>query len=284
MTFEISNRLVSLRVWGEYALYTRPELKVERLSYPFITPSAARGVLDAILYRPQMRWHVRRVTAIEPEFPENYPEEAREKPYRMIGVRRNEIQGKIAPRTVEGWVKDPSTFTPYLVDSAGREGAQGQNRTQRNSLLLQHVAYVIEATPVLTDRANRARTIPADDEDGGGPDTVAKYAGMFERRVGKGQCFHRPYLGCREFAASFAAPDGKEKPLAGWSDSLGLMLYDLRYGPNPQPGYFDAKITRGVLHCDTAGLGPNGEPPVNVLGWETRRQGDDLEPPVRVGR
>ena len=74
MTFEISNRLVSLRVWGEYALYTRPELKVERLSYPFMTPSAARGVLDAILYRPQMRWHVRRVTAIEPEFPENYPE------------------------------------------------------------------------------------------------------------------------------------------------------------------------------------------------------------------
>ena len=273
MMVEIPSRVVSLRVWGEYALYTLPHLKVERLSAKIMTPSAARGVLDAILYRPQMRWHVRRITAIEPDFPDDYPEEARKKSYRMIGVRRNEIQGKIAPRTVDGWMRDPSTFTPYLVDSAGREGAQGQNRTQRNSLLLHHVAYLIEATPVLTDRANRPRVVPADDEEGGGPDTVAKYAGMFERRVGKGQCFHRPYLGCREFPASFAAPDGTEKPLCDWNESLGLLLYDLQYGPRPRPGYFDAAITRGVLHCDTAGPGPNGEPPVKVLGWDGEEAG-----------
>ena len=111
-------------------------------------------------------------------------------------------------------MKDPSTFQPYLVDSAGREGAQGQNRTQRNSLVLQDVAYLIDAWPVLTVRANRPRTRPEDDEDQG-PDTVAKYVGMFERRVAKGQCFHHPYLGCREFACHFAPPDGSENPL-GW--------------------------------------------------------------------
>src|SRR5213593_540073 len=115
---------VCVKVWGDYACFTRPELKVERLSYPIMTPSAARGVLDAILFRPQMRWHVRRITALEPHFPPGFPAEAARFPYRLVGVRRNEIQGKVAPRTVEGWMKDPSTFEPYLVDSAGREGAQ----------------------------------------------------------------------------------------------------------------------------------------------------------------
>jgi CRISPR-associated protein Cas5d len=260
---------VSVKVWGEFALFTRPELKVERLSYPLMTPSAARGVLDAILYRPQMRWHVRRITALEPKFPDGFPESAARQPYRLMGVRRNELQGKVAPRTVEGWMKDPSSFEPYLVDSAGREGAQGQNRTQRNSLVLQHVAYRIDATPVLTDRANRPRVKPEDDEDRG-PDTVAKYVGMFQRRVARGQCFHRPYLGCREFACHFAAPDGAETPLAGWSEPLGLMLYDLRFGADGQnrPGFFFAEVKNGVLHCDTEGPGPNGESPVQVLGWD----------------
>src|SRR4051812_14240850 len=98
---------VAVKVWGEHALFTRPELKVERLSYIIMTPSAARGVLDAILYRPQMEWCVRRITALEPEFPTGYPEQSRCRPYRMIGVRRNEIQGKIAPRTVEAWMREP---------------------------------------------------------------------------------------------------------------------------------------------------------------------------------
>src|SRR5262249_54122983 len=153
----------------EFALFTRPELKVERLSYPVMTPGAARGVLDAILFRPQMRWHVRGITALEPRFPADYPEEPQRRPYRLVGFRRNEIQGKIAPRTVEGWIKEPASFVPYLVDSAGREGAQGQNRTQRNSLVLHHVAYLIEACPVLTDKANRPRAAPTDEEEGLGP-------------------------------------------------------------------------------------------------------------------
>ena len=226
---------VSVKVWGEFALFTRPELKVERLSYPLMTPSAARGVLDAILYRPQMCWHVRRITALEPKFPDGFPESAARLPYRLVGIRRNELQGKIAPRTVEGWMKGPSSFEPYLVDSAGREGAQGQNRTQRNSLLLQHVAYRIDASPVLTDRANRPRVKPEDDEDRG-PDTVAKYVGMFQRRVAKGQCFHRPYLGCREFACQFAAPSLRpmasrssqstphSRPASSWHSTPGGTL------------------------------------------------------------
>ena len=259
---------VSVKVWGEFALFTRPELQVERLSYPIMTPSAARGVLDAILFRPQMRWHVRRITALEPRFPDDFPEQAARQPYRLVGVRRNEVQDKIAPRTVEGWMRGPASFEPYLVDSAGREGAQGRNRTQRNSVVLQHVAYRIDATPLLTDRANRPRARPEDGEDRA-PDTAAKYAGMFRRRVAKGQCFHRPYLGCREFACLFAAPGGGERPLAGWSESLGLMLYDLRFGADGRgrPGFFFAEVKGSVLHCDTKAPGPNGEPPVRVLGW-----------------
>jgi CRISPR-associated protein Cas5d len=261
---------VIVKIWGEHALFTRPELKVERLSYVVMTPSAARGVLDAILFRPQMRWHVRRITVLEPDFPPDYPKEARSRPYRLLGVRRNEIQGKIPSKSVEGWTKDPSSCVPYLVDSAGRDGAQGQNRTQRNSLILQHVAYLVEATPLLTTKANRERAIPHDDEEGAGPDSVAKYVAMLQRRVRKGQCFHRPYLGCREFACQFAPPDGSERPLEGWSERLGLMLYDLRFPPRQaaQPGFFDAEIRSGVLHCDTLSRGQFGEPPITVLGWD----------------
>src|SRR5437868_11970283 len=105
---------VSVKVWGELAVFTRPELKVERLSYPIMTPSAARGVLDAILFRPQMRWHVRRIVALRPRFPAGFPEEEAVRPYRVVGIRRNEIQGKIAPGTVAGWMKTPATFAPYL--------------------------------------------------------------------------------------------------------------------------------------------------------------------------
>lgn len=261
---------VAVKVWGEYALFTRPELKIERLSYKVMTPSAARGVLDAILFRPQMRWHVRRITALVPEFPEGFPDGARGLPYRMIGVRRNEIQGKIAPRTVDSWIKEPGSFAPYLVDSAGREGAQGQNRTQRNSLILHHVAYLIEATPMLTEKANRPRAKAPDEEEGSGPDSVAKYVAMFERRARKGQSFHRPYFGCREFACHFAPPDGSERPLVDWTESFGLMLYDLKFraGGPARPGFFEAATRRGVLHCDTAGPGPDGEAPVSVLGWD----------------
>ncbi len=253
---------VSVTVWGEYALFTRPELSVERLSYPFMTPSAARGVLDAILFKPQMRWHVRRITALRPRtFPPGFA--TANQNYRLIGVRRNEIQGTIAPRTVAGWMDDPESFEPYLVDSAGREGAQGQNRTQRNTLMLHHVAYRIDASPMLTAKANQPRTKTEDEEDHG-PDSPTKYSEIFKRRVKKGQCFHRPYLGCREFAAMFAEPSELDEPLTDWNESLGLMLYDIRFDPKGnRPGFFDARVTKGVLHCDTDA--PNA---IRVYGWD----------------
>ncbi len=256
---------VSVTVWGEYALFTRPELSVERLSYPFMTPSAARGVLDAILFKPQMRWHVRRITALRPRtLPAGFPDTAAKQHYRLIGVRRNEIQGTIAPATVSKWIKGTEEFEPYFVDSAGREGAQGQNRTQRNTLMLHHVAYRIDASPLLTPKANLPRSRPEDDEDQGA-DSPTKYAEMFKRRVKKGQCFHRPYLGCREFAAMFAEPSDADVPLSDWTESLGLMLYDIRFdAKGNRPGFFDAKVTNGVLHCDTEG--PNA---VRVYGWDT---------------
>lgn len=267
----MSSQTVSVRVWGEYALFTRQELSVERLGYQFMTPSAARGILDSIVYKPQFRWHVRRITALRPlTFPAGFPASAARQPYRLVGVRRNEIQGTIAPTTVNKWIKDPSEFEPYLVDSAGREGAQGQNRTQRNSLILHHVAYRIDASPVLTEKANRPRTRPEDDEDHG-PDTVAKYAAMFERRVRKGQRFTQPYFGCREFACHFAPIDGSEVVLTGWSEDLGPMLYDLRYDAKTgrgQRGVFGAVVKRGVLHCDTMAPSPTDDPPVKVYGWD----------------
>jgi len=263
---------VSLKVWGDFALFTRPELKVERLSFPVMTPSAARGVLDAILFKPQMRWHVRRITVLCPQFPDGFPAAAAALHYRLIAIRRNEIQDKIAPRTVEAWIKDPASFEPYYVDSAGRDGIQGKHRTQRNALALHHVAYLIEASPVLTDKANRPRQKPPDTDEDPGPDTVVKYVAMFQRRVAKGQCFHRPYLGCREFACHFAAPNGTERPLLGWTEPLGLLLYDIQFSHDGvhRPGFFEAAVTRGILHCDTEAPGPNGEPPVKVLGWERK--------------
>jgi CRISPR-associated protein Cas5d len=257
---------VCVKVWGSYACFTRPELKVERLSYPVMTPSAARGVLDAILFRPEMRWHVRRITVLRPWW---LPDDPERPPYQFVAVRRNEIQDKVAPRTVAAWMADPACFEPYLVDSAGRESVGGANRTQRNTLALRDVAYLIHATPRLTDKPARASATPSDAGDPPEPNTVAKYVGMFQRRVEKGQCFHRPYLGCREFACHFATADGSEQPVT-WSEYLGLMLYDLRFGDNGDnvPGFFHARINAGVLHCDTADAGPNGEPPVTVLGWD----------------
>lgn len=259
--------VVKVKVWGDYACFTRPELKVERISYTMMTPSAARGILDAILFKkktdprtgqlvPAFTWHVRRITALKPWWVEG-PAVAPN--YRMLSVRRNEIQDKIGPRAVLGWMRDPSGFEPYLVDSAGREAAGGANRTQRNTLVLRNVAYLIEASVHLAEYSET--------------DPPVKYREMFQRRVEKGQAFHQPYFGCREFASHFAPPDGTEQPLSEWNEDLGLMLYDIRFDPagEHRPGFFHARMRNGVMHCDTAGASLWGDPPVVVLGWEDGR-------------
>jgi CRISPR-associated protein Cas5d len=231
---------IHLRTWGDLACFTRPEMKVERVSYQVMTPSAARGLLEAILYKPQFRWRVRRIAV--------------KKPVRFLAFRRNEVKSRLSPRKPE----------PLLAD---------EDRTQRNTLALRDVEYVIEANMNLTPLAGLPRRKPVDDEDNG-DDTPVKYLAMFQRRAEKGQCFAQPCFGCREFPAHFELADEsamlvESKPNP--DTDLGLMLYDvfnLDVAANQLPGkvekpdpritFFKAELKSGI---------------VNVPGWaEMKKQ------------
>jgi len=190
---------LAVKVWGECACFTRPEMKVERVSYPVMTPSAARGVLEAIFWKPEFLWQVREIHVL--------------KPIRHFSMLRNEVSSRMSPRS------------PGLDIM--------ESRTQRHTLGLREVAYLIVADAVVQTG------VEAD---------PAKFRDQFRRRVQRGQCFHRPYLGCREFAAFFAEPDGSEQPIEE-SDSLGLMLLDVEYGADDKhtPHFFPAELCGGVL-------------------------------------
>ncbi len=202
-------------VWGDFALFTRPELKSERVSYPMMTPSAARGVLEAIFWKPEFRWVVRQIHVLCPQsgipsWGTNF--------YRHFSIMRNEI-GKRA------------TGEPI---SLGDEGV----RQQRHSLALRDVAYLIRAD---------VKVRPDVKED------PAKYRDQFQRRVRKGQCFHRPYLGCREFAADFAPPSGDEEQRRFRHTEpidLGLMLLDMVHNADggSTPLFFPAQLEDGILN------------------------------------
>ncbi len=225
----MSSLRVQVRVSGEMACFTRPESKVERYSYPLMTPSAARNILDAICWRPQMRWIVTSISVL--------------KPIRYMSVLRNEVQSKLSPRSVKQWIVDPSQYRP-LVAGAG----MGTDVTPRNTSLLRDVAYVIEATPKIFDAS--------------GDNTPAKYIAMMQRRVEKGQCFQRPSLGCREFAAEFSEPVEGEQPIPETIE-IGRMLYDIAFLPgNNRAAFFNAKLVKGVM--DTR--------PEHVLPDESRRE------------
>jgi len=209
--------IVRVRVSGPLACFSRPEAKVERVSYDLPTPSAARGILDSICWRPQMRWHVRAVEVL--------------RPLRTIALRRNEVQSKVTVKGktgVTGWMADPASYTPFAAGAGSDEG------TPRATLALKDVAYVIEAEPVVFDAS--------------GDNTPQKYAAMLTRRVEKGQCHIRPCLGCREFAAEFGPPDPAEKPIAESRD-LGLMLYDIIFDPKAgnTPVFFRARLENGRM-------------------------------------
>jgi CRISPR-associated protein Cas5d len=194
-----------------------------------MTPSAARNVLDAISWRPQMRWIVTRITVL--------------KPIRFLSVLRNEVQSKLSPAAVKKWMRDPSEFAP-LVAGAG----QGTDVTPRNTTLLRDVAYWVDAYPLVFDTS--------------GDNSPTKYAEMMKRRVDKGQCFTRPYLGCREFAAEFGPPREDDQPIAD-SLEIGRMLYDIAFLPGGnRAAFFDARLENGVM--DTR--------PELVLSEETCRQ------------
>jgi CRISPR-associated protein Cas5d len=209
---------IRLHVWGERACFTRPEMKVERVSYDVMTPSAARGVLEAILWKPQIRWTIDRIHVL--------------KPIRFQSFRRNEVGAKISAVNAERAMRAGTT--------AGLGLAVDENRQQRATTLLVDVGYVIEAHFDLTEKA-------------GADDTPAKYASMFNRRAAAGQCFHRPCLGTREFPADFelipesAALPASTLPASDRDKDLGWMLHDIDFSNDNASRFFRARLTDGVL-------------------------------------
>jgi CRISPR-associated protein Cas5d len=235
--------LIRVRVSGEYACFTRPETKVERYTYPVMTPSAARNILDGICWRPQMRWVVTRISVL--------------KPIRMISVLRNEVQSKLSPSSVKKWMGDSSGFAP-LVAGAGN----GTDGTPRNTTLLRDAAYWVDAYPLVFDSS--------------GDNTPGKYLAMMERRVAKGQCFQRPYLGCREFAAEFSPPLPEDKPISD-SMPIGRMLYDIAFlSAGNRAAFFEARLVNGVMDTDPAMVLADISVRENLL----RRSHNKPEPPA----
>lgn len=212
---------VRLHVWGDFACFTRPEMKVERVSYDVMTPSAARGILEAIHWKPAIRWSIDRIHVL--------------KPIRFQSIRRNEVSSKIPESTARGAMKRGDLSKLYLA------AADSTNRAQRASTLLRHVAYVIEAHFDLTEKAT--------DQD-----TASKHISMFNRRAATGQCFHHPCLGTREFAADFAllAEDDplpvSELPDTERDRDLGWMLHDIDFADNNTSHFFRARLEGGVLN------------------------------------
>lgn len=200
---QVSRRL-RLRARGPIACFTRPEMKVERVSYEVMTPGAARGLLEAVLWKPAIQWLVHEIAVL--------------KPIAWVSFRRNEVNSRASPDS-----------GPYFAD---------EDRAQRNTVALRDVDYVITASFRLTSRASHE-------------DSVRKFEEMFERRVEKGQCFHQPYLGCREFAADVSPAPAVLSPIEpGIDRPLGLMFYDFEYRPEGgvyRPLFFDARLTGGIL-------------------------------------
>lgn len=236
---------IKLRISGEFACFTRPEMKVERVSYDVITPSAARGILEAIYWKPQIRWVIDRIHVL--------------KPIRFTNIRRNEVGAKASAPTAAAMKGEKVAAIGIFTDDP-------KTRQQRAATLLRDVAYVVEAHfEILDFRFEK-----------GGPDLPAKdcegkHLDMFNRRARSGQCFHQPSLGNREFPARFALikegdplPDC-ELPPEQLNKDLGWMLHDIAYLPadkkakdsfltgqgkrvRAEPRFFKAQLENGVIH------------------------------------
>lgn len=204
-----------LDVRGDWACFTRPEMKVERVSYDVITPSAARAVFEAIYFKPAVRWQVRRIEVLAP--------------IRWMNLRRNEVASVISTRNVQQAMNAGRGELALYVD---------EDRQQRATLLLRDVAYRLHADLV----------VRADREDRSPP---PKFFETFERRAHKGQCVNQPYLGCREFAARWRLVDdiSAEPPPVAETRDLGWMLHDLDFSDpaDPQPRFFRAHMTQGAI-------------------------------------
>lgn len=216
-----------LEVSGPYACFTRPEMKVERMSYEVITPSAARAVFDAVLWKPAIRWNIRKIEVLNP--------------IRWFSIRRNEVGSVASVRSAGIFIEE--------------------DRQQRAAMVLRDAKYRLYADFDYIEPAKRVKPVkplPADFSDAEeqvlvrNDETPAKYAAMFERRAKKGQCFNQPYLGCREFAADVSLVNPAIEPSAPIQENrnLGLMLFDMDFEGNPQnpkPMFFNAVMTNGVI-------------------------------------
>jgi CRISPR-associated protein Cas5d len=213
-----------LEVWGDMACFTRPELKVERVSYDVITPSAARAIFEAIFWKPAIKWQVTKIEVLNP--------------IKWSSIRRNEV-GSVSKSSV------------YIEDK----------RQQKNTLLLRDVYYRLWAKLIFIPQRQRTwekeskKTSIANGEADilRNNENPMKYYEMFERRAKKGQCFNQPYLGCREFSASFRLVDPEKEelkqPIIETKD-LGIMLYDLDFDRNnqkPEAMFYHAKMNEGVI-------------------------------------
>lgn len=204
-----------VEVWGDYALFTRPETKVERISYDVITPSAARGLVEAVYWKPAIRYHIDRIHVLNP--------------VRFVNIRRNEVSSKVL-RTLALDALNGSNKPLYIN--------RAKDIVQRAAMVLRDVHYVIDAHFTMTDKA-------------GPEDTPEKHYAILSRRLRNGQCFHQPCFGTREFPAHFRLFEGNEMPFFGTplTSELGLMLYDMDFS-NPRdirPTFFRAKVENGVM-------------------------------------
>jgi len=206
---------IKLEVWGDYALFTRPEMKVERVSYELITPSAARGILEAVYWHPGMAWVIDKIYVLSP--------------IKFTNIRRNEVKSKLQATKAKS-VMSGELQNLYINTK--------DDIQQRAAMVLQNVHYVIEAHFEMTDKANPT-------------DNPGKFQDIARRRMLKGQCFHTPYLGCREFPAKFKLYEFSSVPTAyGNSEKeLGYILYDMDYSnlKDIKPMFFKAKLINGVL-------------------------------------
>lgn len=206
---------VKVKVWGEYALFSRPEMKVERCSYDVITPSAARGILEAIYWHPGMKWVIDKIYV--------------QKPVQFTSIRRNEVKSKISSNNVLP-VYNGADKPLYISTKS--------DIVQRASLLLRDVSYVIEAHFEMTEKAVES-------------DNPGKFKDIIMRRLKRGECYHTPYFGCREFPANFClCEDDKIKTAYSGEKDLGFMLYDMDFSDldNIQPMFFRALMKDGVIN------------------------------------
>ena len=201
---------VAVKVEGDMACFTRPEMKVERVSYPVMTPTAARGILESIYWKPEFTWQIEEIQVLEP--------------IRYTSLVRNEINKSQTQSAAHRWQKNGGGF----------DATDSRNRVQRHTLVLRDVAYIIQAQAV----------VRSDDED------PAKHRNQFRRRVSSGRCFATPYLGCREFWGRFSEPDGTEIPIPLTEDLGSMLLdlkYAPQNNGTALPRFFNARLEQGIL-------------------------------------